>query len=249
MPHRQHTSKQYEQQLQILKEKVLLIGLKAEAAISDSTRSLIERRPSLAQQVLDEEDALDRLELEIDDLCFGLLAREQPVASDLRFIMTAMKIVRDIERIGDNGVNIARRALEILHEPELKPVIDVPVAAAAAQRVLKCSLDAFVHGDAELARSVIDGDKYIDDVCEQMLRELLTYMLEDPFTIGRALRLMFVARHLERVGDHAANIAEMVIFAVDGKDVRHSQGASEPAPEPPMSPAEPSQPLQLRNAL
>jgi len=225
MQERQHTSKQYEHQLRMLKEKLLLIGHKAEIAIADATRALIERRPSLAQRVVDEDDQLDQLELEIDDICFELLAREQPVASDLRFITTAMKIVRDIERVGDNGVNIARRALEIMQEPELKPVIDVPVAAIAAQRILKQSLDAFVHGDAEMAKRVIDGDSYIDAVCEQMLRELLTYMFEDPATIKRALRLIFVARNLERVGDHAANIAEMVIFMVEAKDVRHSQAA------------------------
>jgi phosphate transport system protein len=221
MPDREHTNKHYEGQLRSLNEKLLLIGHKAETSIADATRALIERKPSLAQRVIDEDDQLDQLELEIDDICLEILALEQPVASDLRFITTAMKIVGDIERIGDNGVNIARRALEILHEPELKPIIDVPVAAAAAQRILKESLDAFVHGDAELAKRVIEGDRYIDDVCEQMLRELLTYMFEDPTTITRALRLIFVARNLERVGDHAANIAEMVIFLVEGQDIRH----------------------------
>jgi phosphate transport system protein len=225
MPDREHTNKHYEGQLRSLKEKLLLIGHKAEASIADATRALIERKPSLAQRVVDEDDQLDQLELEIDDICLEILAREQPVASDLRFITTAMKIVGDIERIGDNGVNIARRALEILDEPELKPIIDVPVAAAAAQRILKESLDAFVNGDAELAKRVIDGDRYIDDVCEQMLRELLTYMFEDPSTITRALRLIFVARNLERVGDHAANIAEMVIFLVNGQDIRHGHVA------------------------
>jgi len=225
MPERQHTSKQYEQQLRTLKEKLLLIGHKAEQAIADATKALVERRPSLAQQVVDADDEIDNLELEIDEICLEILAREQPVASDLRFITTAMKIVGDIERIGDNGVNIARRCLEIAHEPELKPVIDVPVAARAAQRILKESLDAFVNGDAELAKRVIEGDRYIDDVCEQMLRELLTYMFEDPSNVSRALRLIFVARNLERVGDHAANIAEMVIFLVEGHDVRHGQKA------------------------
>jgi phosphate transport system protein len=225
MPNREHTNKHYEGQLRTLKEKLLLIGHKAETSIADATRALIERKPSLAQRVIDEDDQLDQLELEIDDICLEILALEQPVASDLRFITTAMKIVGDIERIGDNGVNIARRALEILDEPELKPIIDVPVAAAAAQRILKESLDAFVNGDAELAKRVIEGDRYIDDVCEQMLRELLTYMFEDPSTITRALRLIFVARNLERVGDHAANIAEMVIFLVDGQDIRHGHVA------------------------
>src|SRR5215831_15262657 len=162
---REHTSKQYEQQLRTLKEKLLLIGYKVESAIADATRALVERRPSLAQSVIDQDDEVDRLELEIDEICLEILAREQPVASDLRYITTAMKIVGDIERIGDIGVNIARRALEIINEPELKPVIDIPVAARAAQRVLKESLDAFVDGDAGLARQVIEGDRYIDDVC------------------------------------------------------------------------------------
>ncbi len=223
MPEREHTNKHYEQQLRLLKEKLLLIGHMAEIAIADATRALVERRPSLAQRVVADDDKLDELELEIDDICFEILAREQPVASDLRFITTAMKIVGDIERIGDNGANIARRALEIMNEPELKPVIDVPVAASAAQRILKESLDAFVNGDPELAKRVIEGDRYIEDVCQQMLRELLTYMFEDPTTITRALRLIFVARNLERVGDHAKNIAEMVIFLVEGNDIRHGR--------------------------
>ena len=222
---REHTSKHYEQHLRSLKGKLLLIGYKAEASIADATRALVERRPSLAQQVIDGDDQVDKLELEIDNICFEILAREQPVASDLRFITTAMKIVGDIERIGDNGVNIARRALEVFDEPELKPIIDIPVAAAAAQRILKESLDAFVNSDAELAKRVIQNDRYIDDVCEQMLRELLTYVFEEPGTISRALRLMFVARDLEGIGDHAANIAEMVIFLVEGQDVRHAQAA------------------------
>jgi phosphate transport system protein len=224
MPDRQHTSKQYEQALRTVKEKLLLMSHKAELAIANATKSLVERRPSLAEQVILEDDELDRMELEIDDLCFEILAREQPVARDLRFIATVIKIVKDIERIADNGVNIARRALEMMNEPELKPIIDVPVMADAALRALKDSLDAFVNEDTEMARRVIESDGYIDDVCEQMLRELLTYMLEDPSTISRALRLIFVARNLERVGDHAANIAEMVIFLVLGEDVRHGQG-------------------------
>ena len=176
--------------------------------------------------MISDDDELDRLELEVDDMCFEILAREQPVASDLRFIATAIKIVGDIERIGDNGVNIARRALEIMTEPELDPIIDVPVMARAAQRILKESLDAFVNEDVELAERAIESDSYINDVSEQMFRELLTYMLEDPSTVSRALRLMFVARNLERVGDHAANIAEMVVFLVRGEDIRHGHQVS-----------------------
>jgi len=226
MPEREHTSKQYEQQLRTVKEKLLLMSHRAEMAIADATRALVERRPSLAEHVIDDDDELDRLELEVDDMCFEILAREQPVASDLRFIATAIKIVGDIERIGDNGVNIARRALEIMTEPELDPIIDVPVMARAAQRILKESLDAFVNEDVELAERAIESDSYINDVSEQMFRELLTYMLEDPSTVSRALRLMFVARNLERVGDNAANIAEMVVFLVRGEDIRHGHQVS-----------------------
>ena len=226
MPEREHTSKQYEQQLRTVKEKLLLMSHRAEMAIADATRALVERRPSLAEHVIDDDDELDRLELEVDDMCFEILAREQPVASDLRFIATAIKIVGDIERIGDNGVNIARRALEIMTEPELDPIIDVPVMARAAERILKESLDAFVNEDVELAERAIESDSYINDVSEQMFRELLTYMLEDPSTVSRALRLMFVARNLERVGDHAANIAEMVVFLVRGEDIRHGHQVS-----------------------
>src|SRR5215813_4909349 len=152
MPDREHTNKHYEGQLRSLNEKLLLIGHKAETSIADATRAIVERRPSLAQRVIDEDDQLDKLEVEIDEICLEILACEQPVASDLRFITTAMKIVGDIERIGDNGANMARRALEMMTEPELKPVIDMPVAARAAQRALKESLDAFVNGDSELAK-------------------------------------------------------------------------------------------------
>lgn len=224
MQDREHTSTHYERQLRTLKRQLLLMGHKAEMAIGTATKALVERRPSLAERVVREDDELDTLEIEIDDLCYEILAREHPVARDLRFIATVIKIVKDLERIADNGVNIARRALEIMNEPELGPIIDVPVMARAAERILRDSLDAFVNADAEMAQRVIESDRYIDAVYEQMFRELLTYMLEDPTTISRALRLVFVAKNLERVGDHASNIAEMVIFLVHGQDVRHGQG-------------------------
>src|SRR5262249_43323290 len=171
----------------------------------------------------DRDDEIDALEIEIDNICFGILACEQPVASDLRFIATAMKIVADIERIADNGVNIARRALEIVAEPELKPVIHMVDTASAAQGIRGKDFNAFVNHEAKFAKKVIDCDKYIDAVCEQMLRELLTYIFEDPPVITRALQLILVSRQLERVGDHAKNISEMVIFLVEGQDVRHRQ--------------------------
>jgi len=225
MPDRQHTSKHYEQQLRLLKDKLLLMSHQAEQMIADAIRALIERRPSLAEQVITRDDTLDQLEVEIDNLCYEILALEQPVARDLRFIATALKIVRDIERIGDTAVNIAERAHELIQEPELKRLIALPIMAEAAQRILKESLDAFVNEDAALAESVVLSDRAIDDLYEQIFRELLTYMIEDTRNISRALKLIFIAKHLERVGDHSANIAEMVVFMVRGQDIRHGTRA------------------------
>ena len=225
MPDREHTSKHYEQQLRLLKDKLLLMSHQAEQMIADAIRALIERRPSLAQEVISRDDTLDQLEVEIDNLCYEILALEQPVARDLRFIATALKIVRDIERIGDTAVNIAERAHELIQEPELKRLIALPIMAEGAQRILKESLDAFVNEDAELAEKVVLSDRAIDDLYEQIFRELLTYMIEDTRNISRALKLIFIAKHLERVGDHSANIAEMVVFMVRGQDIRHGTRA------------------------
>jgi phosphate transport system protein len=221
MADRQHTSKHYEQQLRELKEKLLLMSHQAELMISDSIRALVDRRPTLAADVIKKDDELDALEIKIDNLCYEVLALEQPVARDLRFIATALKIVKDLERIGDIAVNIAERALELIQEPELKRLVDLPIMADAAQKILKESLDAFVNSDAELAEKVILNDNVVDDLYEQIFRELLTYMLEDPRSISRAIKLIFIAKHLERVGDHSANIAEMVVFLVKGQDIRH----------------------------
>jgi phosphate transport system protein len=221
MPEREHTSKHYEQQLRLLKDKLLLMSHQAEQMIADSIRALVDRRPSLAEEVIARDDTIDQLELEIDTLCYQILALEQPVASDLRFIATALKIVRDLERIGDTAVNIAERARELIQEPELKKLVALPIMADAAQRILKESLDAFVNSDAELAEKVVVEDEEVDDMYEQIFRELLTYMMEDTRNISRALKLIFIAKHLERVGDHSANIAEMVVFMVRGQDIRH----------------------------
>lgn len=218
---RQHTSKHYEQQLRNIKDKLLLMSHKAEQMIADAIVALVERRPSLAEDVIRRDDEIDKLELQIDDLCFSVLALEQPVARDLRFIATSLKIVRDVERIGDVGVNIAERVVELLQEPELKPLIDLPIMAAAAQKILKESLDAFVSENETLALKVIKDDRHIDNHHQQIFRELLTYMMEDTHNISRALKLIFIAKGLERVGDHSANIGEMVIFMVRGKDIRH----------------------------
>ena len=226
MPDRDHTSTHYDELLSTLKEKLLMMSYQAERMISDSIGALADRRPTLAEEVILRDDVVDALEVEIDNLCYEILALEQPVACDLRFIATALKIVKDIERIGDTAVNIAERAIELMREPELKPLVDLPIMANAAQRILNQSLDAFVNSDAGLAAKVIQDDRLLDNLYEQILRELLTYMLGDTRTISRAIKLIFIAKHLERVGDHSANIAEMVVFLVSGEDVRHGARAA-----------------------
>src|SRR5437660_9499279 len=162
MSERQHTSKHYEQQLRELKDRLLLMSHKAELMISDSIRSLVDRRPTMAEEVIRRDDELDKLEIEIDNLCYEVLALEQPVARDLRFIATALKIVKDLERIGDIAVNIAERVLELIQEPEWKRPIDLQIMADAAQKILKESLDAFVNSDAELAEKIVLKDKSVD---------------------------------------------------------------------------------------
>jgi phosphate transport system protein len=223
MSDRDHTSTHYDHQLSLLKQRLLTMSSQVERMISDSIRALVERRPSLAEEVIQRDDAADKLEIEIDDLCFELLVREQPLACDLRFVATALKVVKDIERIGDTAVNIAERTIELIREPELRPLVDLTMIANAAQRILTQSLDAFVNSDTELALTVIQDDRLLDSLYTQNFRALLTYMLEDTRTISRAIKMIFIAKHLERVGDHSANIAEMVVFLVSGQDVRHGR--------------------------
>jgi phosphate transport system protein len=223
MENRQHTNTHYEQQLRLLKDKVLLMSYQAEEMVADAIRSVVERKTLVAEEVILRDDTMDQLEIEIDNLCYEILALDQPVAVDLRFIATALKIVCDIERIGDIAVNISRRSLELLQEPELKRLVTLPLMAEAAQNILKQSLNAFVTEDTDLAQKVIAADREIDEIFDQIFRELLTYMFEDTNNVSRALKLIFIARHLERVGDHSTNIAEMVVFMVRGQDIRHSR--------------------------
>ncbi len=185
-------------------------------------RALLERDDALAQEVIDRDQQVNAYDVEVDETCVSLLALHQPTAGDLRFITTAMKIVTDLERIGDQAVNIAQRVLELNREPQLKPYIDLPRMAEKAQHMVKESLDAFVARDTELARKVCAEDADVDALKEQLFRELLTFMMEDPKTIPRAIRLILISRFMERVADHATNIAEMVIYLVDAKMVRHT---------------------------
>ena len=223
-----HTDREYDQQLTRLREEILLMGARVEEMIALSIRGLIDRNPALAREVIASDRDVDRQEVEIDRRCLNILATRQPVASDLRLTTTILKMVREIERIGDLAVNIAERSVELNEEPPLKPYVDLPKMAEMARGMVRDSLDALVAGDAFKAREVLSRDPTVDAYYAQIFRELLTYMMEDPRTISRATRVQSVAKHLERIADHATNLAEMVIFNVEGEDVRHSRG--NPAP-------------------
>jgi phosphate transport system protein len=212
----------FHEELEALKQTLLAMGGLVEDQIRRVMRALLERDGVLAQEVIDRDARVNAYDVEVDEKCVELLALHQPAAGDLRFITTAMKIVTDLERIGDQAVNIAQRSLELIAEPQLKPYIDLPVMAERAQRMVKESLDAFVAHDTALARQVCSEDAAVDALKEQIFRELLTFMMADPRTIPRAIRLILISRFLERVADHATNIAEMVIYMVDSKMVRHT---------------------------
>ncbi|HXH84434.1 MAG TPA: phosphate signaling complex protein PhoU [Candidatus Tectomicrobia bacterium] len=212
----------FHEELEALKQTLLAMGGLVEDQIRRVMAALLERDSALAQEVIDRDRQVNAYDVEIDEKCVELLALHQPAAGDLRFITTAMKIVTDLERIGDQAVNIAQRALELNREPQLKPYIDLPRMSEKAQRMVKEALDAFVSRDTELARRVCAADSEVDALKEQIFRELLTFMMEDARTIPRAIRLILISRFLERVADHATNIAEMVVYMVESKMVRHT---------------------------
>lgn len=225
---REHTDKEYERQLRSLREHVLLMGAKVEEMIQGSMKALVERNDDVARRMIEADAQVNRLEVETDELCLRILARRQPVASDLRFITIALKLVTDLERIGDMAVNICERVLELNAEVPLRPYVDLPKMAESAQRMVREALDAFVAGDADWARRVIEQDRVVDAYYAQIFRELLTYMMEDPRNIYRATRVQSIAKYLERIGDHATNLAEMVVFMVKGQDIRHAAKRDDP---------------------
>ncbi len=219
---REHFSRQYDAELNTIREKLLEMGGKVELMINDSLKSLVERDSDLADRVIAFDHEINRLEMEVDGKCLEVLALRQPAARDLRFITLALKIVTDLERIGDQCRNIGKRAKELNAEPPLKPYIDLPRMALHAGTMVKEALDAFVRGDVELAYKVCRDDSFVDDLNEQIQRELLTYMIADVSTISRAMKINHISKCLERIADHATNVAEMVIFMVKGKDIRHT---------------------------
>ena len=216
-----HTDRAYEEQLGQLRTAVLEMGGLVEEQIGQAVQALIKRDQALARATIERDHTVNRFDVETDDLSLKLLALRQPAARDLRLITTALKITTDLERIGDMATHIAERAIELAGELPIKPYIDIPRMADVARDMLRRSLDAFVREDTELALGVCLADDMIDQLHEQLFRELLSYMVENPATVSRAMRLLFVSKYLERVGDHATNIAEMVIFMVKGRSIRH----------------------------
>lgn len=219
---KEHMSSQFDAELNGIRARLLEMGGKVELMIANSIRSLMERDSALAERTIAFDAEINAMEIEIDQKCLHILARRQPAAKDLRFVALALKIVTDLERIGDQCSGIAKQALELNREAQLKPYIDLPRMADAANNAVREALDAFVRGDAPTAAKVCRDDRFVDELNEQLQRELLTFMMEDPATIGRAMRITSVSKLLERIADHATNIAEMVIFMVEGRDVRHS---------------------------
>jgi phosphate transport system protein len=219
----QHTNRQYEEELRGLRAGLLKMGGLAERQIAEAIDSLVNRNTGQARTTIARDVEVNRMDTEMDERCVRLLALHQPAASDLRFITTGLKITTDLERIGDNAVNICERAIELNQEPQLKPYIDIPRMAEIAQSMVKDSLDAFMRDDTALAEEVIDRDDEVDQLNYQIYRELLSYMAEDPQTIPRATRILFVSKYLERIADHATNIAEMVVFMVKGRTIRHME--------------------------
>lgn len=211
----------FEKDLNELKERLLWMGSLAERAVHQSVHAVLEADEQLAKRVLDEEDAINELQIEIDDRVVRLLALYQLMAIDLRFVLAVSRINNDLERIGDQAVNIAQSALRILRHPQVKPYVDLPRMSELAEGMVRDSLNALVRRDAELAKSVLVRDDEVDHLRDQIFRELLTYMMENSAVVFPAFELILITKNLERIGDHATNIAEDVIYMVAGRDVRH----------------------------
>jgi phosphate transport system protein len=217
-------------ELDRIRQNLLKMAGLVESMVARATQALLERSASLCAEVIANDNEVDHLEIEIDESCYSILGRMQPTAVDLRFLVAVMKINNDLERIGDSAVNIAQSVEQLIDQPPLKPYIDLPHLSELVQNMVRQSLDAFVQRDAELATEVCKGDDTVDGLYKQIFRELLTYMIEDPRTVSRALHLLLVSRNLERIADHATNIAEDVIYYVEGRDVRHSLSRAADSP-------------------
>ena len=210
----------FDQELESVRQELVHMGQIVQDAIKNAVDALARRDKALAQQVMDGDDLIDSMQVEIEDRCISLIARQQPVATDLRILGTGLKITTDLERIGDHAFDIAKIVLLIGNEPLIKPLVDIPRMAVMAQSMLEDSLQAYLKLDIQLAEKVCRDDDLVDQLYHQVFRELLTYMLEDPKKINQATQLIFVARYLERIADHSTNVAEWVIYLVTGERLR-----------------------------
>jgi phosphate transport system protein len=215
--------RKFEEELEELKQELLEVGAKIERNIADAIQALVERDPRLAAAVAGRDPEIDLAEIRIDEHCLSVLALRQPVARDLRFIATALKIVKDMERIGDMAKDIAGHAESLAREVPLEIAPDIPILARSAQGMLNKALDAFVNRDPEMARAVIRDDDVVDELHRQVIDETIQLMLEKRDLIGPYTQLLYITKYLERIGDHSSNIAEMVVFMVEGKDIRHHE--------------------------
>ena len=212
-----------EEELNRLKGRILKMGEMVQRQIADSIKALVDRDNDRARQTIQNDHLVNAMDVEIDEECIRLLALYQPAARDLRFITTAMKITTDLERMSDLSEDICERVIELSEEPLLKPYIDIPKMAQAAQTMVREALEAFVTRNTTLARKVCADDAFVDDLTHQLFRELLTYMAENPATISRSIRISFIAKYIERIADHATNIAEVVVYLTEGKIIRHTK--------------------------
>jgi phosphate transport system protein len=216
-----HIYKPFDVELQALKDQLLAMGGLVEAHIADAMKALVERDSNRARNVIDADRAVNQMELAIDEQCIRMIVLRQPAASDLRFIASALKIVTDLERIGDLAVNMAERAIALCDEPPLRAVVDLPRMASMAQKMLRDALDAFVTRDVAKAEQVLEADKEVDKLLVQVFEDLRAEMVKDPSVINRGISTIFFAKHIERLADHTTNVAEMVVYLVRGQDVRH----------------------------
>jgi phosphate transport system protein len=221
MPDHRHIYKPFDAELRAVKDQILAMGGLVEAHISDAMAALVERDPDKARHVIDSDRAVNAMELAIDEQCIRVLALRQPAASDLRFIASTLKIVTDLERIGDLAVNMAERAIDLASEPAMRVVVDLPQMASAAQKMLSDALDAFVTGDVAKAEAVRAADSAVDQQLVQVFEEIRAEMQRDPSTVSRGIATIFFAKHIERLADHTTNVAEMVVYMVRGQDIRH----------------------------
>jgi len=213
----------FDAELESFRSHLIMMGEKSMEQVRRALQALVERDISLADQVIAADDEIDKLEIGIDDDAIRYMNLRAPIATELRLVIVGMKASHDLERVGDEATNIARRAVRLSGEPPLKPYVDIPRMAEIAIEMLRDSLDCFLNGDANKALAVVQRDNEVDAINKQLYRELSSYMIESPETISRALELMFISKSIERIADHATNIAEEMIFLVQAKDIRHSE--------------------------